>query len=88
MFTYSLPVNDSGRFGVDSRGNLFKASNETNYETDKSHTVKVHVTDNGIPPLEVSMPVLFTACNNKSNRFRLACPFDLPCVIISRNRRH
>ncbi len=52
-FTFMLSQNDSGRFGVDDRGNLYKASNETNYETDKSHQITVVVTDNGNPPLNV-----------------------------------
>ena len=52
-FTFRLASNDSGRFGVDASGNLYKASNDTNYETKTSHHITVVVKDNGVPPMEV-----------------------------------
>eukprot|EP00794_Sanderia_malayensis_P003136 gene3136-3604_t len=48
-FVFSLVDDDNGRFGVMSNGSLFKAKS-TDYETDKTHNIRVKVTDNGIPP--------------------------------------
>ena len=47
--------NDGGRFGVDSNCYLYKATNETNFETNKTHSITVKMKDNGSPPLEVRL---------------------------------
>ncbi|XP_065053229.1 protocadherin Fat 4-like isoform X4 [Rhopilema esculentum] len=48
-----LVENDGGRFGVDSNCYLYKATNETNFETNKTHSITVTMRDNGSPPLEI-----------------------------------
>ena len=52
--TYTLTNDDEGHFGVDSDGNLYKASNKTNFETSKSHKITVKIADNGSPSMSVS----------------------------------
>ena len=51
---YTLTTDDEGHFGVDNGGNLYKASNKTNFETSKSHKITVKITDNGSPSMSVS----------------------------------
>ena len=55
--TYSLTNDDSGRFKVDSQGRLYTAKN-INHETQKRHVIRAMVTDNGNPPMKVSLPVI------------------------------
>ena len=55
--TYSLSNDDSGRFKVDSQGRLYTAKN-INHETQKRHVIRAMVTDNGNPPMKVSLPVI------------------------------
>ena len=50
--SFTLADDDDGRFAVSSNGTLTK-KNDTDYETDKQHTVQVRVTDNGSPPTSV-----------------------------------
>jgi hypothetical protein len=50
--SYSLSDDDSGRFRVDTSGALYKAKT-TNYETQKKHTIRAVVTDNGSPATKV-----------------------------------
>ena len=52
--TYSLTNDDSGRFKVDSQGRLYTAKN-INHETQKRHVIRAMVTDNGNPPMKVSL---------------------------------
>lgn len=67
--TYTLTEDDEGHFGVDSGGNLYKASNKTNFETSKSHKITVKITDNGSPLMSVSFAwvddsfQIFLSCN-------------------------
>ena len=58
--TYSLKNDDSGRFKVDSLGNLYKA-NDTDYETQTKHTITAVVTDSGNP----SLKVIFLICRTQ-----------------------
>lgn len=51
--TCILVDDDNGIFGVDSNGNVFKATNKTNFETKKTHRITATMTDNGYPPLQV-----------------------------------
>lgn len=53
MLTYVLTNDDHGTFGVDSQGNLYKATNKTNFETKEKHLITVLITDNGYRPLKV-----------------------------------
>ena len=55
--TYSLTNDDSGRFMVDSQGRLHTAKN-INHETQERHVIRAMVTDNGNPPMKVSLPVI------------------------------
>ena len=55
--TYSLTNDDSGRFKVDSQGRMYTAKN-INHETQKRHVIRAMVTDNGNPPMKVSLPVI------------------------------
>ena len=54
--TYQLTDDDGGRFKLDGR-RLLKAK-PSDYETSKSHSVTVKVTDNGSPAKSVSNPVV------------------------------
>ena len=51
--TFSLIDDDGRRFAIDSAGYLFKAK-DTDYETNKTHTIVAQVIDNGTVPLKVS----------------------------------
>ena len=53
MLTYVLTNNDDGAFGVDSSGNLYKATSKMNFETTEKHSITVSISDNGYPPLQV-----------------------------------
>lgn len=52
LLTYSLTNDDSGRFRVDSQGNLYKAK-DTDYETQTKHIITAVVQDNGNPSMKV-----------------------------------
>ena len=54
--TYQLTDDDGGRFKLDGR-RLLKAK-PSDYETSKSHSVTVNVTDNGSPAKSVSNPIV------------------------------
>lgn len=49
---FSLVDDDAGRFGLDSKGVLYKAKS-TDYETNKVHFIVARATDNGSPSLSV-----------------------------------
>ena len=51
--SFSLVDDDSGRFSLDSKGNLYKAKS-TDYETSKVHYIVAKVSDNGKPSFSVS----------------------------------
>lgn len=51
--SFSLVDDDSGRFGLDSKGGVYKAKS-TDYETSKVHYIVAKVTDDGQPSLSVS----------------------------------
>ena len=50
-----LTDDGNGTFGVDTDGNLYKATNRTNFEAKDKHRITVMVSDNGIPTLKVSL---------------------------------
>ena len=52
-FTYVLTDDDNGTFGVDSNGNLYKATSKTNFETKTLHRITVTISDTGYPSLKV-----------------------------------
>ena len=53
QLSYSLDDDDSGRFVVDKKGQLFRAK-QTDYETSKVHYITARVKDSGRPQLSVS----------------------------------
>lgn len=53
-FSYVLTDDDNGTFGVDSDGNLYKATTKTNFELKTLHRITVTISDNGYPSLKVS----------------------------------
>ena len=48
-----LTDDDGGTFGVDRDGNLYKATNKTNFETKTKHRITVMISDNGNPQMKV-----------------------------------